>query len=71
MIESRNDRRKRKYNLLVKAGFNAKDATKYKDLHNWTVIKLIEAREELSDALDVEYLEFDRIVREILAGGSK
>ena len=67
---NRNEKRRRKYNLLIEAGFMPREATKYKDLGNWKVIKLIEAREKFNIKLDREQIEFDKEVKMILGGAN-
>ena len=64
----RNDRRKRKYNQLIEAGYTPAEATKFKDLSNYKVIRLIEAREGIKEALDREFINLDNKVAMILKG---
>jgi len=67
-MEDRNNRRKRKYNLLVEAGYSPVDSNKYKDLSNFKVTRLIEARKGIQDSLDREYLDLDHKINMILKG---
>lgn len=66
--ESRNDRRKRKYNILINAGFNSNEATKYKDLSNYKVAELCKVREKANIKIDRELIELEKDIAIILKG---
>jgi hypothetical protein len=64
----RQEKRIRKYRQLKEAGFNAEEATKYKDLSNYKVLQLIECREQFTESIDAEYKEMSNIIDVILKG---
>lgn len=66
----RNKRRLRKYNMLIQAGYTAKEATKYKNLSNYKVTELLKLKEKFKPIFDREFLEFENEKNKILKGKS-